>query len=119
MFQLAATHVLAAKLGLECIVGFWHHWNQVPGFDEWGGHTPPAPRLTLKDMFPNLVYMSFKPARNIRPGQVHNAYAFDLSAPDTYIAMPLRAEIERTPFIHGYFFNHRCMWHDDAPMLMM
>ena len=110
MFQLAATHVLADKYGMRCLVGFWNHWNRMPGYDEWGGHDPPAPRLTLKDAFPNIKYMSFKPARKIQPGQVHNSYAFAINDLDTYLSMPTHAEMKRTPFIHGYFFNHRCMF---------
>eukprot|EP00042_Codosiga_hollandica_P028008 m.144110 g.144110 ORF g.144110 m.144110 type:complete len:404 (-) comp52656_c0_seq10:42-1253(-) len=111
LFQLATMHRLAWDLDIDCVVGYWDHWNRKHlGFNPWGGHTKPAP-VTLKDTFPNLPnYFDFEPEQIVVPGMIWNHFAFELQYPDQWLDLPTRADIERAPFVHGYFFNHR-YWH--------
>lgn len=86
---------------------FVKHWNrQFDTFAPWGGHTPPVPNLTLKQVFPALRWLTFEPS--VSPDRVFNAYAFKIGTPDDFLPLP---DADLAPFyVHGYFFNHR-YWH--------
>jgi hypothetical protein len=53
----------------------------LPTFDVFGGHPPPAPFITMKHVFPNLLYLDYEPANIVPEGTVWNSYAFDIEAP--------------------------------------
>ncbi|EDQ86521.1 uncharacterized protein MONBRDRAFT_28212 [Monosiga brevicollis MX1] len=116
LFQLAALLALAKTEQAPCVVGFYKHWNRAyHTFAPWGGHTPPAPGATLKDVFPQLLWVTFEPVVPNR--RVFNRNAFRTELPDEFHPLPGKALYPS--YIHGYFFNHRFWHHERAYILKM
>ena len=57
MFQMASALALAHSRHVNCVIA---QWNQAHD-DAFGSRTPPAPGITLKHLFPRIVYVDFLP----------------------------------------------------------
>eukprot|EP00042_Codosiga_hollandica_P036863 m.285927 g.285927 ORF g.285927 m.285927 type:complete len:289 (+) comp54978_c0_seq15:1501-2367(+) len=113
MYQIAALSVHARKLGIPCVIGFFKHWNrEFHSFDMFGGHPAPAPFITLKNVFPNILFANFEPAVELQHTEINNKYAFEISEPDEFVPLPSLEELQERRFVHGYFFNS-AYWHPE------
>jgi hypothetical protein len=68
LFQMAAGYSIAKEINSTCIIGWWDQLSpqlqrRNSPFD---GRPPPAPGITLKHIFPNILYLDFFPeTRNL------------------------------------------------------
>jgi hypothetical protein len=103
MFELASAHSIAKQAGVPCVVAWW---DQSVAFDEllpYHGRKDPGPGITLKHIFPNLLYVDFKPAyRNVK-SRSYEYYRWKFVPP------PNEVLSLQKPYLDGYFFHPQCL----------
>jgi hypothetical protein len=64
LYEIAAGCVLAKRLGVPCVIAWWD--QDKPGLDRefmpYDGRGDPAPGISIKHIFPMLLYADFQPA---------------------------------------------------------
>jgi hypothetical protein len=131
MFQLAAVHCLAQKHDITCVVAWWDQSDtSLPEqYRPFGGQGEPAPGITLKHIFPALVYASFEPPyRGVLSEQLCHSerqlHGEDRSVSQSFDCafishhhidrqMPLsimsKDELLVKPFFDGDFYDPQCV----------
>ena len=109
LFELAASHSVAVRLNVTCLVAWWDQANITNSrYRPFHGRGDPVPGISLKHVFPNIVYVDFFPKyRNV------NRYALSQVRRTEYIE-PTRAQQQRLKhlFLNGMYFNTRCLCDD-------
>ncbi len=73
------------------------------------GHTPPVLGVSLKQTFPQFLWVNFEPDEEVTSRSVLNDYAFKITQPDQFLPFPEGALTSPRVWVHGYFFNAKCM----------
>ena len=96
LFQMAAALSLSQQRNIACIVGYWDHENYNP----YGTRTPPAPGITIKHIFPNIIYLDYLPKYNL-----HGISTSEIG----HHQFPDNEQLLKTPIITGAFMHPDCL----------
>ena len=104
LFELAASHSVALRLNVTCLVAWWDQEHvRDAKYLPYHGRGDPVPGITLKHVFPNIVYVDFNPATR----NVHKK-AFAQSTYGGFDPFTRDLLLFRTPFMSGLYFHMRC-----------
>ena len=87
--QMAMAITLARQRDIAHIIGHWRHEYYNP----YGTRTPPAPGITMKHIFPNIVYLDYLPKYNLQN--------ITCSANDK-LEFPDNEQLKKTPVLMGH-----------------
>ena len=107
LFELAASHSVALRLNVTCLVAWWDQEHvQSPLHRPYHGRGDPVPGITLKHVFPNIVYVDFNPAyRNVQ----EHAFVQTGQSHGTVVEYSESLLSLTTPYLAGYFQHKHCM----------
>ena len=97
LFQIGAALAVAHVFHVNCPIAMWDQDN----FNLYGTRTPPAPGITMKHIFPNIVYVSFLPHWNVN-GKLMSSYPTS------------KEQFLTTPFVSNYPFDPTCLFRSDS-----
>lgn len=114
MYQMAASHVLARRLRVPCIVAWWDQRESTSDlFRRFQDRGDPYPGITLGAIFPNLIYVDFDPEfHNVQHG---NQTLSDFSQFYTAISDDFVASGKR--YLAGFYFAAQ-HWHHERQFLL-
>ena len=119
MFEMAAACSLAHKIKRDCVIAWWNqvelraqisnektppaNRTSLTYYLPFGGRDGPAAGITLKHIFPNIVYADFEPRyRKVRNCGVR---CFEQGWADL---TPFPKHVPSPYFVNGYFFYQEC-----------
>ena len=56
-----------------------------------------------------ITWVDFEPDHVVTTDEVLNHYTFLVSTPDEYLPLPTSEQLDRAPYVHGFFFNSKCL----------
>ena len=105
MYEMAFAHAIAKQIGVPCIIAWWEQSN--PNLDDkcrpYHGRGDPAPGISIKHIFPNILYVDFFPKIRHIAGQSFGV-GFSEYIPPSKDLLELK-----TPYVRGGFFFPQCL----------
>ena len=110
LFELAASHSVAVRLNVTCLVAWWDQSHVKDDlYKPYHGRGDPVPGISLKHVFPNIVYVDFFPKyRNV------GRRAFRQAPMAAYVKPNDALLTLQTPWMSGLYFHLKCLfarWH--------
>ena len=102
LFQLAASHSVALKLNATCLVCWWDQRTADALHRPFHGRGPPVPGISLKHIFPNIIYVDFYPSSRKVAKRAFSQFR------GVYKKLSKRLLDLKTPFMAGLYFHTRC-----------
>jgi hypothetical protein len=103
LFELAAAHAVAKQVGVPCLVAWWDQSKAKHFYRPYHGRGDPAPGITLKHIFPNLLYADFMPTFRNTTAHAH-IWIPKKNEPLSEDLFSLKKN-----FMLGFYFHPMCM----------
>ena len=103
---LAVGHIVAKDAGVPCLVGWWDQKDIGGPYKYFHGRGYDIPGITLKEIFPNFLYIDFEPEiRRVLASE--NCYS-DYSLSFDGLPDGKKMLAENKHWVAGYYFNAQC-----------
>jgi hypothetical protein len=99
LFQMAAASTLARQRNATCVMGYWDPGRVGSHYTPFGGRSLGIDCITLKHIFPNIIYADFEPL-------YRHVYKHSVARGMDYHKFPKSMPF---PFIRGMFFDPACL----------